>query len=332
MSRKLVYYDPTQSPALGSIVSPTSESQDMSRDWSLQTSPSISPRNAQKLSSTVEERSGIIKVSVDLNIPPVILPQFKSMREAYEALTFEEKKSYKTETIAFADAHANTIRMIYLRVLTGVLDITSTQYVALKSLYDSHAGLLKMLNQYNVPAVGAKWSREYKKKHDAVKNNMTAFNAIVRGKEIIENGQKISVGGLPVHHHLMTVEEGDLLGDRREQDAFTLALLAYLDEQKEFPEDKLAKYIIIYSNHDEQFMLQYQKGFLAILKTRGQLGGGMRNDADRSLVHLGIALKHNVVPYEIIAAQIERAYKPYLKMGHAVSVDNKSVDRFFHAP
>jgi len=286
-----------------------------SRQDSLQTSPSVSPRNSQKLLSSLEERSGVIKVPVDLTVPPVILPAFKSMRDAYAALSSEEKKLYPAEIIAFGDGHANTMRMIYLRVLTGILDVTPAQYVELKVLYDAHAGLLKKLDQFAVPTPHSRWTPEYKAAHDAVKNNIAAFNKILCG--------------LSVHHHLLAIEEGDVVADRREQDAFTLAFFDCLDKQREFPEDEFAKYIIIYSNHDEQFMLQYQEGFLAILKERGKLGGGMRDDADRSLVQFGIVLKHKVIPYETISGQIDRAYKRYLRMGHAVSVNGKSVDRFF---
>ncbi|MCX7121316.1 MAG: hypothetical protein NTZ67_06035 [Gammaproteobacteria bacterium] len=298
-------------------LTPTSLSQGYSSGWSRESSRNHTPQ-PEKLLSSLEERSGVINVSVDLTMPPAILPEFQSMRDAYEALTPEEKKIYPVETIAFGDAHANTLRMVYLRVLTGVLDVTPDQYLALKRLYDAHAALLIALDKFTVPAAATRWTNEYKTAWSAVKNNIAAFNAIIHN--------------FSVHHHLLTIEIGDVLADRREQDAFTLSLFDHLNNQKENEEDEFAKYVIIYSNHDEQFMLQYQKGFLDILKDKGKLGGGMRDGADRSLVNLGIALKHKVIPEDVISKQVEEAYKPYLKMGYAVPMNGKSVDRFFHAP
>ena len=250
--------------------------------------------------------SGVITYTqVDLNEPPSILTEFASLRKEYADLSEEEKDNYVRGGVTFPDKHGNPLRLIYELVMVGVLDITPEQYNNLKIIYKRHDERLKKLDGKKIT------DPDYQFYFDQVAEDIGIFKGIVKR--------------LPVYNHLDVRELGDMFGDRGYGDHFSWFVFHHLKKHK-------VLYGFVDSNHDNLMMQQYEQGFKKILSERGRLGGQMREDADRSLVNLGIALKHEIIGFDEIAHYIETDFIPYVKPGAFDVISQNKTDIYFHAP
>lgn len=260
----------------------------------------------------------------DLRVCPMILPEYKALRDMVRKhqelrsraseLSVDERVLLETldvtlrrigpVTVTLSDTHGNFLRKVYELILVGVLEVTRDQY---KTLVDCYQLLQK--NLYNSPG---------KEQRDPdVEQLRTAIRAIT---------DTLNQCFDKVNTHIRIIHIGDTLHDRGPADVLNLLLYALSHE-------KGLNYKIMYSNHDHELFVAYQKYVEDETQNVFSLGGiGINNDQGFSWrTGTRKIVEARIVSLEYLLGILERAVFPYLKLISAeVVCDHLHI--YSHAP
>jgi hypothetical protein len=194
--------------------------------------------------------------------------------------------------ITLGDLHSNAIKLLYVLVRHGIVDLDEKCYQRLTYIYTTS------LKLYDVAHL------------DVLMQLITEFEALVHQLRVI-------------NRHCLIRFIGDVLADRGNNDWFVLLLLNQLALEK-------VPYVIVMGNHDVAFMDAYEgyekRGHTlesACIKGKG---------FTLSLHHLNFLVKHKLFSLEKLTALVERAYKPYLTLlSYSLHQKNQQITLFSHA-
>ena len=194
--------------------------------------------------------------------------------------------------ITLGDLHSNAMKLLYVLVRHGIVDLDAKCYQRLTNIYTTS------LELYDVAHL------------DALMQLITEFEALVHQLRVI-------------NRHCLIRFIGDVLADRGNNDWFVLLILNQLAVEK-------VPYVIVMGNHDVAFMDAYEgyKQRDYTLQSDCIQGKGFT----LSLHHLSFLVKHHRIPFEKLAALVERAYKPYLMLlSYSFNQKNQQMTLFSHA-
>lgn len=215
----------------------------------------------------------------------------------------ESIASNKHNTIG--DIHANTIKMLAFLKALNVVSLDDKSYSNLIEIYFKYSDA----NPYS------KLYLNDQKKPEVIFNPKFEGTA-VPSTEFKENLAQCKV----VDAKKLVRFIGDVLADRGANDYFTLLLLAVVQD---------ANIEILLSNHDLEFIIQYEKNILMDQSKDSYIN----HDACRSLFTLKNAFAYNEIKMDEVKNLVEKYYKPKLKLlSYSLDVTTNTINIYSHAP
>ena len=227
--------------------------------------------------------------------------------------------------VQFGDMHGNTLKMLALLKTSGIIDIPKDKYDDFVKLYTDTYNLMEDHSRKGQTSNGDSrylaWKRFAKKNPVFTEEMNKQFEAILASIHVINKERFVTF-------------LGDMLSDRGASDYLTLKLLAHLKKEG-------MQYRIIFSNHDLEFVWQYER----LLSEPDSL----RDDQDDQIMyryamatdrhqgasvhHLLACVRQEVISLDELTQIVRDAYYPHLELfSYSLKKEGDGIYVLSHAP
>lgn len=204
----------------------------------------------------------------------------ESQVSLYRYPKIDEEHHIPHSEFTFGDLHGNTIKFLFILIKQGIVsDLNEIQYYKLLTIYNKST---RQLTQEDI--------QEFKEIIQAMKVNKNCFVRLI----------------------------GDELGDRGNNDYFTLLILEKL-HQEQLPME------ILISNHGAEFLGCYAN--------RQKFQPSIIVEQTSSLHNVATLINKKLLSVQEVGNLTNNVYKPYLKaISYSLSEDKNEISIYSHAP